>query len=91
MLAIYSFLYECIQSVELFFNQLISLKSSEINKLYGKFNWLISLKPDYISYVFKSKGTIMSFSARKLVIHHWKILSLFVIHNYKMKIEDIGW
>jgi len=41
MLVVYSFWYECIQSVELFFNRLISLKSSEINRLYGKFNRLI--------------------------------------------------
>jgi len=41
---VYSFWYECIQLVELFFNQLISLKSSETNLLYRQINLLNSLK-----------------------------------------------
>ena len=47
-LSLYSFWYECIQLVVLFFNRLISLKLGEINLLYGKFNQLFSLKLDYI-------------------------------------------
>jgi len=43
-LTIYTFRYECIKSFELFFNQLISLKSSEINRLYEQINMLNSLK-----------------------------------------------
>jgi len=61
MFIVYSFWYECIQLVELFFNRLISLKSSEIKILYGKFNRLISLKPGYISCIFYSRDTIMNF------------------------------
>jgi len=38
-----SFLYECIQSVELLFNRLILPKSSEINRLYVQINLLNSL------------------------------------------------
>ena len=48
-------------SVSLFFNGLISLKSSEINWLYEKFNRLFSLKPDYICCIFDSRGANMSF------------------------------
>jgi len=59
-----------------YFQSTNSLKSNEINRLYEKFNRLILLKPDYISCVFESRCTIMSFLARKLVIHHWKTPSL---------------
>jgi len=37
----------CIQSVELFFNQLISFKLSEINKLNGKIN-LLNMLTDWL-------------------------------------------
>jgi len=43
------------------FNRLNSLKSSEINRWYRKFNRLISLELNYISCDFKSRGTILSF------------------------------
>jgi len=41
---LYNFWYKYIQSVELFLNRLISLKSSKINRLYRQINLLNSLK-----------------------------------------------
>jgi len=87
---VYSFWYECIQSVELFFNRLISLKSSEISWLYEKFNRLFSLKPDYISCVFASRGANMSFSERNRVIHLWEAFSLWNT-QLQLVFEDLGW
>jgi len=69
MLVVYSFWYECIQLVELFFNRMISVKSSEINKLYEKFNRLISLK---------TKQYKLSF--RKLR-HDFEFLSVKISHS----------
>jgi len=72
-----------------FFHQLISLKSSDNNRMCEKFNQLISHKPDYISCVFESKGTIMHFFSAK-TCHSSPKNSFFALHNCKVKIEDLG-
>jgi len=80
------------QSIELFFNRLISLKSSEISWLYGKFNRMFSLKPDYICCVFESRGVNLSFWARNFIILLWKTLSLqYTTATRGLKILEAFW
>jgi len=75
-------LYECIKLVELFFNRLISLKSSEINRLYGQINLLNSLKTKL--YKLSLIELLHNFQFLRVKNSQSSLKnSLFESHNYK--------
>jgi len=71
--------FECIQSVELLFNRLISLKSSEINKLYRQINLLNSLMTKLYKLVLREMRYNFRFLSAKNSDAKLETLSLYYI------------
>ena len=85
-------LVACIQLVELLFNQLISLKSSEINRLYEQINLLNSLMTKLYKLVFRDMSNNLRFlSAKNSDTNLENSHSVSGLHSVQLLIEDLDW